>query len=286
MRLQNYPYFTNEEIEKYRNPAAFPLGDDDREYNCLVYCEATGPNGKLPSIRRLPFTGNLAEPQGPGGEGEIRGSFVISKHLLLEAYLLPMFRVLSRAIQVIPLEPEMGLTDDKGEIFRPRFAFGSDPIDPQDKSRLPHSSANRGDPLDKFFDWTPRTDGPGYQWSDKVDAWGSGTATKDYEALGYKDGPFWRQWTIWSKMDVNISWVKGRSSLLVEGRTEYYHWEGYNRSSSKFGWGPDGCTFWGRYVTPCFCRMYTHHLRPRLTRTEQVRDPCDLELRNRFGCAR
>lgn len=207
-----------------------------------MYCEATD-GAELPSIRRLPFTGNLAEPKGPLCESEISGSFVISHQLFMDAHLLPLLRDLSRAIQVIPLEPQLGLTEDRGDIFRPRFAFGSDPENAVDKSRLPNSTANRGDCQDKFFDWR-WTEPGGYEWSDYIDAYGSNTAYHDY--VGYKLGPFYRKWTINCKMSVTITWKEGSSEIIVKGRTVYYHWEGYNRSTKDFGWGPGGGAQWGQ----------------------------------------
>ncbi|KAJ1323221.1 Clr5 domain-containing protein [Microdochium nivale] len=243
LHLQKYHYFTNEGIEEYRELSGFPVSIDGHEYNSLLCCEATGPKGNLPNIRRFPFTSNLAEPKGPRDEGEVLGIFVLSHHLYLEEHILPMLRDLSRAIQVIPLEPEMGLTESGGDIFRPRFAFGSDPSDYTDKSRLPNSGANRGNMQDNFFDWRPRDGQPGYQWYDKVDAYGSNTAIKDYGAMGYKKGPFYRKWTIWSEMGINITWDKGDNCLRVSGRTHYNHKENY---SADFGWSR---YFWGNFNT-------------------------------------
>ncbi|KAJ5713547.1 uncharacterized protein N7483_010728 [Penicillium malachiteum] len=251
LRLQNYPYFTDAEIRDYKEPENFTVGEVGRLYNCFVYCEATDGRS-LPKVKRLPFTGNLAEPNGPlGGDlgtGEINGSFVVSHHLYLESNLLKILRDLSRAIQVIPLTPECTVNDDKKDRFQPRFAFGSDPSEAWDKNRLPNSHVNRGDPLDAHFDWKP-SPGGGYEWSDFVEAWGSKTEVYDFGAAGYQPGPFFRKWDINAKMSTKVSWVEGTSKILVSGRTEYFHWEGYNRSTPNFQASKNGSCQWGEFST-------------------------------------
>ncbi|GFP55827.1 hypothetical protein TASIC1_0005068500 [Trichoderma asperellum] len=243
LRLQNYPYFTNDEIETHKNPADFPVGFENRPYNSFVYCEATD-GATLPSIHRLPFTGNLAEPDGPNGLGEINGSFVISHQLFMDRHLLPLLRELSKAIQVIPLRPTCKTSDNGGDIFAPRFAFGCDPSDPDDKRKLPNSQADRGNPADKFFDWKWSPTG-GYEWSDYVEADGSDRDYHDF--VGYRPGAFFRRWSMNCKMSVKITWVEGQSKMKVAGRTEYFHWEGYNRSTPNFS--RQSGALWGRFTT-------------------------------------
>ncbi|KAK3392358.1 hypothetical protein B0T20DRAFT_482485 [Sordaria brevicollis] len=246
--IQPYPYWNEQEIQTYRSPGKeFPLkGIVGRDNNCLVYCEVCESkvhhaDRELPSLKRLPFTANLSEPDA-GGRGGFDGSFIIGHRLFLHEHILPILQDLCRAWQVIPLRPEMRVDNEGNAIFNPRFAFGEMPKDVDDRVRLPNPSVNRGDCTNDFFKFKFVEPGK-YQWSDRIIAPGSrsdpnGKYTHPYN--GCKLGLIYREYDISAKMDVTVTWEPLSSRFKIVGTMEYQHWEAYcaNKNfNENYYWG-------------------------------------------------
>ncbi|TGO09979.1 hypothetical protein BTUL_0148g00130 [Botrytis tulipae] len=106
LRLQNYPYIDEERQTQFSKNGQVMKGTNGSPYNCLCFCEVVGSRVDLPTIKFLPFTGNLAGPS-KGTSDEYLGTFILDRRLVSgQTNLLSQLQDLCVAMQTIPFGPE------------------------------------------------------------------------------------------------------------------------------------------------------------------------------------
>ncbi|KAF7936534.1 uncharacterized protein EAE97_007900 [Botrytis byssoidea] len=106
LRLQNYPYIDEERQTQFSKNGQVMKGTNGSPYNCLCFCEVVGSRVDLPTIKFLPFTGNLAGPS-KGTSDEYLGTFILDRRLVSgQTNLLSSLQDLCVAMQTIPFGPE------------------------------------------------------------------------------------------------------------------------------------------------------------------------------------
>ncbi|EUC47000.1 hypothetical protein COCMIDRAFT_25055 [Bipolaris oryzae ATCC 44560] len=219
LHLQNYPYLAADETQNLKNPLKFPDSVAGRGQNCLCWCETVDRDNKprkLPDQKRLRFGGNLAE------KGKFDGSFVVDHRLFMH--------------KRYPNHTKKGgVNSDNYALWDPQFVIGSAVIDEEERNKLKNPSVNRGDANNDYFKFKQTSIGT-YEWGDE--AWAPGSFSQpdkfhySWDWTQNIPGPFNRQWNIFSKYGVKVSWNPGDSVITVSGSWYYKHREEYCPNTS------------------------------------------------------
>ncbi|KAK6341643.1 hypothetical protein TWF696_008712 [Orbilia brochopaga] len=246
VRLQNYAYITEAnqaklEREKREGKTPTPISslvEYGHPQNCLVFCETVLRD--LPKAgARLEYGGNLAEPPQQGIPA-IPGTFVLDHRLYFEKKILKPLRELCVATSVIPCYPKMFTDYKTGEQqFQSQYVVGGNPKNSSDYPGLPDQN-----PSNPAFDFVFEENGK-YAWRRKWPAPGSSTEIKTYTDCN--SAPVYRKWVIEADNSVEVSWNPGEDKIKVRGAVTYDHWEAYNSSNMKFGWGSYSGCMWGDF---------------------------------------
>ncbi|KAI0448400.1 hypothetical protein F5B21DRAFT_121905 [Xylaria acuta] len=256
--LQSYPYISNEDYEIAVKQNAAPQGVLGDEWNCLTYCE-TCDGRKLPGRRLMRFSGNLAIPAGSseqskGLKEDVAGTFVMDRRLFFDKYLLPELQEFCLGSQIIPLRPKMytdrSLSGVEACISKPVIACGAIPSDlsPEERKKLLVAPPDLS--KDEYYAFKKTGPGPfSWVWNKKLSAPGSGQYIHYYGSGTPPGQPVYRKYVTESETWVTITRKPNESVLVVSGRNEYNHWEGYY-SNSNFSWGSRANTdvvLWGAF---------------------------------------
>ncbi|KAK5996112.1 hypothetical protein PT974_04539 [Cladobotryum mycophilum] len=203
------------------------------DYNCLLFCEnvdypvPTSDNGERSSILRdLPLqpkmkhSGNLAQPV--SDEKEISGSFAIDYRVFLEQFVLPQLQELCHAQQIRVEGLTYPAENSPPRDIEFRFYTG-----PEVEGLLSSPEQPASDPYFKFIR-SPNGESK-YQWKQPRSSDSNERNLQQYRWRPvYEDSRIaeyilngFAKHRVYGDSEVNVSWTKGSSSLLVEGKLVY-----------------------------------------------------------------
>lgn len=151
--------------------------------NSLLYCEMVN-NHSLPKDLRVVWSGNFATQHLSDEHPAIKGSFLMNRSIFLEEYLLPEFRALNQASDIVHSTPrfEIDPKDHKSSCRTP-YEVGLDSANPTDSGGA-YEFTTEYDPKDPRLPvrcvWTKKNPpdggyyrcGPVKQESSEENCWG------------------------------------------------------------------------------------------------------------------
>ncbi|KAI0185778.1 hypothetical protein EV127DRAFT_484805 [Xylaria flabelliformis] len=172
-------------------------------YNCFLYLETVGERPGPP--RLLEWSANLAFPAG-GGFSETSGSFVLSRQLFMEQFLLPQLQELNRNTTIY-IEPTRSA---EGWAFPNSFDQGlNDPAGPNDPK----------------FAYEVLADETAARYHNALD--------KPRAPHQVTPGDAWRRFEHKSETTITVRWIPGANKFEIKGDIHYVRQAYISWSSSS-----------------------------------------------------